>query len=305
MSDLAAHVQDYLRFRRALGYKLVFPGHALPQLAAYLDAAGASALTVELAIAWAKLPAGVTPQHWAARLSIARGFARYLQTIDPATEIPPRGVWSSVNRRPAPYLWSPVDVRLLLDSAGELHPPLRAASHQTLLGLLATTGLRIGEALALTDGDVDLEDGILTIHDGKSGSRLVPMHPSTTSALQAYVATRERHCAAPTCVRFFLSHRGGPLGYRGVHQTFVTLTTALGLRTATVHPRIHDLRHSLAVRTLIGWLRDGQDVAARMSVLSSYLGHVNPAGTYWYFSAAPELMDLAAARLNDRLGAPR
>jgi len=306
VTDFASHVQDYLRTRRALGFKLAFPGQVLPQFAAYLEAAGASTVTAALAIDWAGLRQGVQPISLAHRLGAVRGFAQYLQTIDPATEVPPRGIWPSTAARPTPYLWSDADIRALLDATGQLRPPLRAVTHETLFGLLAAAGLRVGEALGLARDDVDLLGGVLAIREAKFGrSRLVPLHHSATDALRTYATRRDQLCPTATATPFFVTSVGTALRYGGVRTTFNQLTTAIGLRTATVRPRMHDLRHSLAVRTLIGWHRAGLDVEARMPVLSNYLGHVNPAGTYWYLSAAPELMELAAARLDDRFGADR
>lgn len=304
MSDLATHVQDYLSLRRAFGFKLVFPGQVLPQFVAYLQAAGVSTVTAELAVAWAGLPAGVQPISLAHRLGAVRGFARYLATIDPATEVPPSGIWPSVNRRPTPYLWSDTEIRTLLVAARTLQPSLRAATYETLFGLLAATGMRVGEALGLRVDDVEFTNGVITVRDAKFGrSRLIPLHPSTTTALAGYAAHRDRVCPNPSSASLFVSGTGGPLTYVSVRKTFIELTTTTGLRTATVQPRIHDLRHSFAVRTLIGWHRCGTDIEGRMPVLSDYLGHVNPAGTYWYLSAAPELMELAAARLERQFGA--
>jgi integrase/recombinase XerD len=305
MSDLACHVNDYLRLRRTLGFKLQREGQILPQLIAYLDAVGATTLTAELAIRWAQLPTGVHPVTWTHRLGAARGFAAYLKTIDPATEIPPRDVFAGQGKRPVPYLWSHDDITHLLDAASGLQPALKAATLQTLFGLLAVTGMRIGEVLGLDRRDVDLDGGVITVAEGKfRRQRLVPLHPSTADALRSYTTLRDR--ARPTATAFFLSWRGdNRLSYSGVHRTFNQLTIQLGLRTADVTPRMHSLRHSFAVRTLTDWHRAGEDVAGRMAVLSNYLGHVNPAGTYWYLSASPELMELAAARLDGHFGARR
>ncbi|MEA2589334.1 MAG: hypothetical protein QOH66_2261 [Actinomycetota bacterium] len=301
MSDLARHLEDYLRTRRALGFKLVFPGQVLPQFVAYLEAAGASTISTDLAIAWAGLPGGVQPISLAHRLGAVRGFTRYLATIDPTTEVPPCGIWPSTARRPTPYLWSAVEVRALLDAAHGLQPPLRAATHEALFGLLAASGMRVGEALGLGREDIELTGGVITIREGKFGrSRLVPLHPSTTNALQSYAARRDQLCPKPRPTTFFVSSVGNKLAYSEVHKTFTELTTAIGLRTVTARPRIHDLRHSFAVRSLIDWHRSGLEVEGRMTVLSNYLGHVNPSGTYWYLSASPELMELAAARLSSR-----
>jgi len=285
VSELAGHLRDYLKMRRALGFKLERPGEVLPQLVAYLEAAGARTLTAELAISWAQLPHGVQPITWAHRLGAARGFAAYLKTIDPATEIPARGVFPTKVDRRTPYLWSQADVCRLLAAARQLRPPLRAATYEALFGLVAACGIRLGEAIGLTRDDVDLSAGVLTIRDGKFGRwRLVPLHPTTTDALRSYADCRDRLCPRPRAAAFFLSSVGTAVLATGVHRTFNQLTTGIGLRTATTRPRIHDLRHSFAVRTLIDWHRCGLDVAGRLPMLSTYLGHVNPAGTYWYYS---------------------
>jgi integrase/recombinase XerD len=298
MSELSRHLEDYLRLRRSLGFKLEFPGLVLPSLVSYLEAAGAATVTAELAIAWAGQPRGVLPITWAHRLGAARGFARYLTTIDPATQIPPAGIWPSVSPRPQPWIWAEADIGRLLAASRELRPPLRAATYETLFGLLAATGMRLGEAITLDRADADLADGMLTIRDGKFGrSRLVPLHPTAASALRDYAACRDQLRPSPATTRFFVSTAGTPLRTGGVDRTFTQLTTTLGLRTADHRPRVHDLRHSFTVRQLLQWHRDGADVHARMPVLSAYLGHVNPAGTYWYLTAVPELMELAAARL--------
>lgn len=301
MSALARHLHDYLRLRRALGFKLRFEGQVLPQFVTYLEAAGASAVTTKLAIAWAGLSVGVAPISLSHRLGAVRGFARYLATVDPTTEVPPCGIWPSVARRPTPYLWSDTDIRALLAAARRLASPLQAATCQALLGLLAASGLRVGEALGLGRDDVDLAEGVITIRDAKFGrSRLVPLHPSTTDALRSYVERRHQLCPKPRSTTFFVSTVGTALAYNAVRTIFVKLTTGIGIRTGATRPRIHDLRHSFAVRTLINWHRAGVTIQGRMIALSNYLGHVNPAGTYWYLSASPELMEMAAARLDSR-----
>jgi integrase/recombinase XerD len=306
MNAFDQHVRDYLKVRRALGFKLRREGQLLPQLAGYLTQAGAEHLTTELALRWARLPQNVAPITWAHRLGAARGFATYLKAIDPATEIPPRGLLPATAARPTPYLWSPHDVARLVAATEHLRPPLRAATYEALFGLIAATGLRLGEALGLERNAVDLREGLLTIREAKFGhTRLVPLHPTVTDALASYAGRRDRLCPQPRSSTFFISSVGTAVLAAGVHHTFNQLTTDLGLRTATVRPRIHDLRHSLAVRTLIDWHRGGVDIEACMSVLSTYLGHVNPAGTYWYLSASPELMGLAAARLAERYGQRR
>ncbi|MGH2902159.1 MAG: tyrosine-type recombinase/integrase [Solirubrobacteraceae bacterium] len=305
MSALSEHAEQYLRTRRALGVKLERHGLLLPQLVAYVEAAGASTITRELAISWAQLPARAHPRHWAVRLSIARGFAAYLQTIDPTAEIPPVGVFSVHYQRPTPYLWSQHDISRLLDAARAMSPALKAASYEALFGVLAVTGMRLGEAVALQPGDVDLIDGVITIHAQNAKlerARVVPLHPTTVRALQRYARTRARLCREPSSSAFFLSSIGTRLDRHAVAKTLRTLTTTLGLRTDSVHPTAHQLRHSFAVSTLIDWQRSGVRVDERIAVLSTYLGHVSPAETYWYLTATPELMDSAADRLERHLG---
>lgn len=298
MSPLAGHLEDYLRLRRGLGFQLGRHGQVLPHFVAYLDANGATTVTVELATAWARQPEGIKPITVDFRISAVRGFARYLHAINPAHQIPPAGLLAAPRRRPAPYIYSPEEIARVLEAAGRLKPPLRAVTCQTLLGLLAATGMRCGEALALARSDVDLAEGLVTVRHAKfDRMRLVPLHRSVTAELGAYATRRDRLCPGPSCDRFFVSVTGRPLRRGDAEAIFRDITTAVGLRTDSVHPRMHDLRHTLAVRTLIDGHRSGEDISSLLPVLSTYLGHVEPANTYWYLSAVPELMQLAAARL--------
>lgn len=306
MSALVRHVEEYVALRRSLGFKLEREERLLGQFVAYLQAAGADNLHSEFAIAWAKLPAAASPNHWAKRLGIVRRFAIYLQTIDETTEVPPSGVFPTNRRRPAPYLFSELDIGRVLEAARGLASPLRAATHEALFGLLAASGMRIGEAIGLCRGDVDLTAGVITIRHAKfDRARLVPLHESTTAALRAYAATRDRLCPRSRADAFFCSAVGTALDRSGVDKTFREITTALGLRTATVRPRVHDLRHGFAVRTLLAWQQQEVSVDGHLATLSGYLGHVAPSDTYWYLSAVPELMELAAKRLEVRIGATR
>jgi integrase/recombinase XerD len=306
MSALERHVEDYLRLRRALGFKLERDGRLLPQLVAYLEAARAQRVTSELAIAWARLPGRARPNHWAQRLAVARGFARYLQTIDPATEVPPAGVFPARRHRPTPYIWSQADICRLLEEARQLLPRLRGATNEALFGLLAASGMRVGEAVALKREEVDLEAGVITIHQAKfDRSRLVPLHRSSSEALGRYAGERDQLCPKPRSDTFFVSSTGASLHRSDVSKTLRKITIAMGIRTAKVRPRVHDLRHSLAVRTIVEWQRSGVSVDERIGVLATYLGHISPADTYWYLSASPELMELAADRLEARFGVLR
>jgi integrase/recombinase XerD len=297
-SPLDARVDDYLRLRRALGYRLEREERWLRQLVEYVQATGSSILTCELVISWARQPATAQPRHWAQRLGCARKFAAYLHTLDASTQVPPTRVFPTERHRPMPYLWSAQQIELLLAIAGQLRPALRGLTYQTLFGLLAVSGMRLGEAIGLHRDDVDLEAAVITIRHAKfDRPRLVPLHPTAATALRGYAAERDHLCPRPRADAFFLSSHGSALDRSGVGKTLRQITTAMGIRTATVHPRAHDLRHSLAVHTLIRWMREGVSVDEHIAVLSTYLGHVSPAGTYWYLTAVPELMQLAADRL--------
>lgn len=303
MSTLDEHLDDYLRLRRGLGFALGRHGEQLPHFVAYLDETGAATVTVESAVAWARLPAGIKPITVDFRLSAVRGFARYLHAIDPAHQVPPPGLLGVPRRRPTPYIYTSEQVAEVLAITRRLVPPMRAATYTTLLGLLAATGMRLGEAMALTGADVDLARGLVTVQHAKFDRvRLVPLHPSVTSALRAYAWTRDRLCPKGRAARFFVTARGCALRRGEVERLFRQVTGLTRLRTDTVHPRVHDLRHSFAVHTLIDAHRNGADISALLPVLSTYLGHVEPANTYWYLTAVPELMQLVAARLEHRPG---
>jgi integrase/recombinase XerD len=306
MSGLRAHVDDYLRLRRALGFKLKEDERLLGQLVAHVEADGAATVTTELAIGWARLPEGVHPNQWAKRLRIARGFASYLHAIDPANEIPPHDVFPVCRQRATPYLFSEQDIRRLLAEARQLRNPMRAASYEALFGLLAVSGMRIGEALALERADVDLDTGLITIRKAKHDrARLVPLHPTAIEALRSYASERDRLLPTPRSRAFFLSSAGTPVLGVGLRAAFREIMTRIGVRTDEVHPRVHDLRHRFAVQTLIDWQRSGIKIDEHIATLSTYLGHVSPADTYWYLSASPELMALAADRVQDRFGGVR
>ena len=299
MTDLRLALDDYLAMRRALGFKLQRVGQILPSFVAYMEQAGTTTITTELALAWAKQPAGGAA-WWRMRLRAVRGFARHLQNLDPCTEVPPADLLPAPPSRAVPYLYSESDIGKLMTAARRLVPPLRAATYETLVGLLATTGLRMGEALRLESADLDWDNGVLTVRSSKFGkSREVPLHPSTRAALQAYQLQRDRGCPRPKTPSFFISMRGTRLDQPTVGSTFVLLTHQAGLRPRSLRcrPRPHDLRHSFAVRTLLRWYRAGDDVESKLPLLSTYLGHVSPASTYWYLSAAPELLTLASKRL--------
>ncbi|MGI9097604.1 MAG: tyrosine-type recombinase/integrase [Solirubrobacteraceae bacterium] len=303
MSDLRQALDDYLAVRRALGFQLRGYDRFLGDLVSDLERAQARAVTTELAVAWATKPTGVHLFRYKSRLSIARGFARYMQTIDADTQVPPSNLLAFRPRaRPAPYLYSAAEIDALLQATDTLRPVLRAATYRTLLGLLAVTGMRVGEAIALDRNDVDLRERRLVIREAKTATRQLPLHPSSAQELDAYARRRDQLCRAPKTPSFLVSTAGTRPIYECVRETFLKLRATAGLDRDRPGPRIHDLRHTFAVQTLLEWHRADVDVAARLPLLSAWLGHRHPASTYYYLQAAPELLALAAQRLPD-LGA--
>jgi integrase len=305
MTALRRALADYLRTRRALGFKLKNEGELLPQFVAYLDERGASFVTTAAAIAWAAQPHAAAPARWTQRLVAVRGFAKYLQTLDPRTEVPALDHLSHHHVRSAPYVYSATDVTALLSAADTLRSPTRTTTYRTLLGLLAVTGMRVGEAVALDERDVDRRRAVVIIRKSKfNKSREVPLHATTVAALVRYRRERDRLVPRRTSSSFFVSSVGSRLIYQNVHETFLRLVYAAGLGMRRPRPTIHDLRHTFAIQTVLGWYRDGLDVEARLPLLSTYLGHIGPSSTYWYLTAVPELLEAATLRLERSMGKP-
>jgi integrase/recombinase XerD len=265
---------------------------------------GAATIAIDLALQWATQPRDATPWWWRQRLSVVRGFARYRQAVDPATEVPPTGLIHSRVPRATPYLFSDADLLAIMMATGGLNPALRAATYRTLIGLLAVTGMRVGEAIALDDGDVDHAEAVVVIHRGKFGkSRQLFVHPTTVDALAAYRNIRFRCFPRPGTTAFFVSSVGTRLHYANVRAVFRRLTIDAGLGSGMdgARPRLHDLRHSFAVKTIVRWYASELDAGRRLPILSTYLGHAKAADTYGYLSGSAELLDLAAQRLEKRM----
>jgi integrase/recombinase XerD len=307
MSALAGAARDYLQLRNSLGHDLAEHHRELPRFVAFLEAEGLPAVTVAAALAWAQGP-GVDPATSIAprRMTIARGFARYLAGIDARTEVPPPGLIPGRRRWRPPFIYSPGDIEALLAQARQL-TPMPAATHETLIGLLAVTGLRVGEVIRLDRADIDWADAVLMIRESKFGkTRMVPVLDSTLDMLGRYARIRDRLCPQAATASFFVSTAGTRLIYACVGQVFRRLRDRAGIGAGAEHPpRIHDLRHTFAVRTLLRWYQAGEDVEARLPILSTYLGHRDPRSTYWYLSAAPELLALAASKLEQSQEAAR
>jgi len=301
MKTLRTHLVEYLEMRLALGFKPKRHKWLLSSFVAFLEAKHRSVITSDLALDWAKQPLGAHPGWWAQKLSTVRVFARYVHLADCRHAVPPRDLLPKSTPRSTPVLYSPQDVSKILRAATELESPFRTLTHQTLIGLLAATGMRVGEALRLKTDDVDWKNELVLIRHSKfRKSREVVLHASVMRALKRYAIQRERFDKSRSAA-FFVSLAGTALIYNNVHRTFAGLVRRAGI--ARKRARLHDLRHTFAVQTLLQWHREGLDVNAWMPRLSTYLGHADPAATYWYLTASPELMALVGRKLERALGA--
>jgi integrase/recombinase XerD len=297
MSGLQEHLDDYLSVRRSLGYQLQEAGRLLPDFVCYARSRGETTVRMQSAIAWAGDACSEGQRR--ARLSMVRGFARYLAAFEASTEVPPQRLGAGPVRS-IPHIYSQAEIARLMGLASALSPAPFGATIATLIGLMASTGLRPGEVRRLDRQHVDLAGAKLTVGHSKSGrSRRLPLHPSTVKALGDYALLRERSYPHPRSEAFFLSARGARLTNAGTSKAFRALRAGAALEVARGrHPAVlGDLRHTFAVSTLLSWHRAGVDVQRQLPVLSSYMGHLNPAHTYWYLEATPELMALVAERL--------
>jgi integrase/recombinase XerD len=243
--SMQTRVDDYLAIRRSLGFKLHGEGRMLAGFAALLDDAGQASITISAALAWATESPEAAPAHWRRRLSVVRGFARYLATLDPACQIPPADLLAAPSHRPPPYIYSAEEIAALIHAAGTIAAPMPSATLQALISLIAATGLRVGEALTLDRGDAGPDAGLLTVTGKNDQTRLVPLHPATVSMLARYAARRDRLCPHPASAALFLTSTGQRARQRGVAETFARLTVLAGIATppGRRRPRVHDLRH--------------------------------------------------------------
>jgi integrase/recombinase XerD len=301
MSPLEAALVDYLRLRRSLGHKLADTERHLDRFVAYLDMIGADTVTLQATLTFVLDPdldpASTIPLR---RLTAVRGFARHLAASDPRTEIPPTGLVSYRARGRVPYLFTDDDLAALVRCArASTQSPFRADTLDTLIGLLAVTGMRVSEALNLDRDNIDWDAAVIRVRDSKfHKGRDVPVSASTIAALSAYLHSRNRQQQARHTTRLFVSLAGTPINYNNFGLTFRKAVTAAGIGAdEPSRPRIHDLRHGFAIRTVLGWYRAGLEVEALLPRLSTYLGHREPRFTYCYLSATPELLGQAAARL--------
>ena len=299
-----ALVDEYLALRRGLGFELESTSWLLRDFARYADRIGhRGPITVDLAVNWAQRSTSTDPAQAGRRLGKVRQFARHRAVIDPANEVPPTGILGRRAGRKQPHIYSDAEIAALLAQASLLlpHRGLRPRTYVAFFSLLVSTGLRLSEACHLSLGDVDLREGVITVREGKfRKSRLVPLHPSTIQALTDYAV----HCNAGRdplpSERFFRTDLTPALTCAAVEKTFSRLRQRLGWTAdgRARRPRIHDLRHTFAVRRLLRWHLDGADVDRKILALSTYLGHAKVTDTYWYISAVPELMTVTSERFH-------
>lgn len=301
MSGLGENLDGYLALRRSLGHDLADAGRLLPRFVSYLNDRGVTTITTVVALEWALLPVGVAPTTiWSRRMTAVRGFARYMSGIDPATQVPPVGLVPYRQRWKPPFIYALTDIeRLFTEADNSIVSPLRRATIKTMLGLLAVTGMRIGEVIRLDRSDIDWETGVILVRETKFlKTRYVPLHPSTIRALTDYAGLRDEFKVQSGNESFFLSLKGKRVIYADFRGTHRRLCTDAGIGAGSlVSPRIHDLRHTFAIETLLRWYRNGSPVQTQVQWLSTYLGHRDPRSTYWYLSAAPELLAFAAGLL--------
>lgn len=317
MSKLGKALTNYLALRRALGFKLGRTETRLRQFLAFMEGKRSTRITTALALEFATEASQLDPRTQANRLSVVRGFARHLVATDPTMEIPPLGLLPSRPKRAHPYLYSEEELRRLLAGAkaypswsrfpGLSWKRFQAQTYYCLFGLLAVTGMRVGEALQLRPCDIDWKTGVMTIHHAKFGkSRLVPLHPTTMKALATFVRRRDRFFvqlpSPPKLAHLFVTSRGTSIRVTYVNRVFLTISRQIGLRARNARhgPRLHDLRHRFAVETLLRWYRQGEQPDRLLPVLATYLGHTHVSGTYWYLTSTPELMQAAGQRLERR-----
>lgn len=299
--ELRATLAAYLHTRRALGYTLVRTEKLLRQFIDYLAASEATGISTTSALSWANLPEGSDRSWRNYRLSVVRTFARFVSFTDPDVEVPAMGLLPYSPPRATPYLYSDREITALMGAASILSCPQRQATMATLVGLLAATGMRVGEAINLDMSDIDTDRKLLLVRDSKfSKTREVLLHPTTIAALGEYCARRAQWQPRSKCSAVFLSLAGTRLLYCNVHNAFQRMVTVAKLpaRSGKCRPRIHDLRHSFAVASMLDAYTAGGDGRAQLALVSAYLGHVDPAATYWYLSASPELIAAAANRLS-------
>ena len=310
MTALHDSVAAYLKLRRSLGFRLKKDQHLLGDFADFMEKRRELHITAKLAVQWAKQPATDDMNYFAGRLRAVRSFARHHILSDPQTEIPATDLLPRRRSTFQPHIFSQEEIeRILADSLQRRKglKPITRLGRYTIYGLLSVTGMRVSEVRNLDVGDVDLDQGVITIRNTKFGkSRLVPVHATTCAALRKYKEQRNAFMTGRDIEYFFVSQLGHRVCHGGLDRSFRRLMRRLGKRDASASkgPRLHDLRHSMAVEVLRQCYQSGADPERRLPALSTYLGHTNLSHTYWYLHQHPELMTEAMGRLQHRWETP-
>jgi integrase len=305
-SGFADRLRAYVDFRRGLGRAFRLEESILRSFDRYAaEKVHSGSLSRELVIGFVFSTPGLSSVQYAKRYRLLVGFSEYLRIFEPDSAVlDPKAVRAKAERHPA-HIYAAEEIAGLLHEAKQLRPAdsLRPLTYYTLFGLLASSGLRVGETIKLDRTDVDLKEGVLSIRESKfRKSRLVPVHSTTLEALRQYAEARNRLFPKPDAPAFFLSERRKRLNYTTVVATFLTLARRAGIRAEQGRgPRLHDLRHSFAVKRVLAWYDAGEDVQARLPELATYMGHAHFEDTTYYLTAGAELMDKASRRF-DRFG---
>jgi len=307
--SLLLELQRYLKIRRNLGYDLSTSERVLKQLVSFLETKNETYITSDLFLQWKQVFGKASQSTWGRRLGMVRVFASWLHSMDSRHEIPPQSLIQSHYRRKQPYIYTDDEIMCIIEAASLLpsRNGFRAITYPAFFGLVSVTGLRISEAISLNNRDIDLQNGIITLYNGKNGKdRILPVTECTKNHLKEYSRKRDRflgHAPEP----FFISDEGIRLTDCAVRYNFAVVGKMIGLRTEQhfhkhgIGPRIHDLRHTFAVKVLINWYKEGKNIDQEMLKLVTYLGHQSPSHTYWYIEAVPELLALASQRVENYL----
>jgi len=304
MRNLQKLLSDYIALRRTLGSKMTKPADTLRGFIPFFAAQKAPYLTTKIALQWARLPKDANPAWWTERLGMLRGFASYWKTIDPRIEVPPVHILLPYYKRPLPHIYTDEQLSRIMLAARKI-PSKDAITYWTLYGLMAATGIRVGEALALNNEDIGLKQGVITIRGGKHGnSRILPVHDTTRQNLQHYTRQRHRRFHRQKTGPFFVILDGRRPSHYMAWNTFKTVKIVAGIPPSSRpgYPRLHDLRHTFAVKALMQFYQAGGNVDLKIHALSTYLGHRGMSCTYWYLTAVPELMSTALARMEENMG---
>ena len=305
-NHITRQIEEYIAYKRSLGYLIKVESQELRRFAKYTrDIEHKGSLTAELAIQWASLDNNFTRKYMARRLETLHTFAVYISAFDAQAQIPQSGIFGKAHLRTAPYIYTEGEVLSLMHHAGRLYSPdgIRAYTVASAIGLMYATGIRVSELTSLKIANVRIKEGYVFINSSKfKKDRLVPLHYTVIARLSEYRAFIERKIGVKNDDDyFFVTSYGRRFNTRAFEYAF-QLIRPLVFCDAERPPRLYDLRHTFACNTLKRWHETGDDVNWKLYLLSTYMGHVKPEDTYWYLSATPELLGIAARKFQVSVG---